>query len=168
MIKKGILFFLLWLSVPLCCTAQFKLIATDLNKNIYEEIKIGSKFYYGLSIDNKKYQGTLEQILPENIVIDGNTYKTTDLMWIDYSGVSLKKNKSFTTRALIYLGVLTAGASAFEYFTANDKKTAAVLATSSALMLLSASAIAIWVHQPQYDFTSRHLLEIIPISTETN
>jgi hypothetical protein len=147
--------------------AQYKALVTNLNTKKEYELKLNDVFYFGVMQNNEKQKGTLQEISATELTISGKKYKIADISWIDVKGRQPKKNTAQIARVLFYFGAGMIGVGAYEYYQANDKKTGEIVgATGFALTL---GAIGFWLlpKQPQFDFSTKYLLEIIPISQET-
>lgn len=142
------------------CLAQYKVIITNLNNKKEFELKIRETFYFETSGTHVKMQGTLESITEKDITISGKKYKPEEILWIDAKGRRPKKHTGTISRIMLYFGGGLIGLSAYEYFEANDKKTGNnVIMVGGALCV---GSFLFWAlpRQPQYDFTSKYLMEI--------
>jgi hypothetical protein len=147
--------------------AQYKVIVTNLNNKKVTELKPNDEFYFGTSNSNEKIKGMLEKITINQLIISGKPYAANEISWIDKKGHTPKKNTSQIARILLYFGGGLFGFSVYEHYEANDTKTAKVSSIIGAGMVLG--AICFWTipRQPQYDFSGKHLLEILPLTQET-
>lgn len=151
-----------------CCTAQFKVVITNLNNKKEHELKLNETFYYGLNNEKGKYSGKLEAIAQDGLTIGGKKLKVSDIAWIDSKGRSPKKNTSQISRILLYFGGGMVGLSAYEYFEANDKKTANAVLISGAALALGSFCFWAFPKQPEFDFNTKYLMEIKPVITDKN
>lgn len=147
--------------------AQYRAVLTNLNTKKTHELKINDVFYFGTFQTKEKLKGTLEQINNNQLVISGKSYNLNDLAWIDSKGRRPKKNVNQISRILLYFGGGMLGASVYERYEANDKNTAQVLGVTGAGLILG--AICFWVipRQPMYNFSTKYLIETLPIIVET-
>lgn len=148
-------------------TAQYKAIATNLNNKKSFELKPNEEFYFGLNNQNEKLKGKLEAVSENQLVIGGKTYRVNEIAWMDKKDRKPKKNSGQVSRILLYFGGSLFGFSVYEHFEANDTKTAKVSSIIGAGMLVGALGFWAIPRQPEFDFTSKYLLEIIPLTQET-
>ncbi len=152
----------------ICCMqamAQYKAVITNLNTKEEYELKLKEEFYFGTFNAEEVIKGTLEglDMGGKTIRINNKSYPVNEIAWIDFKGHQPKKNTSKIAKILLYFGGSLLGFSVYEYFEANDRKTAVVTTAVGATMTLGALAFWLLPKQPRFDFTSKHLLEIIPI-----
>lgn len=162
----GFILGLMLLSVS-AAYAQYKAIITNLNNKKEYELKLNDVFYFGITQSDEKLQGTLESIAADGLKISGKLYKISEIAWIDHTGNKPKKHNTQIAKILFYFGGGLIGVGAYEYYQANDKKTATV--TGALGTALTFGALGFWIlpKQPQYDFSTKFLLEIIAINQET-
>lgn len=160
-------FVLLMLVVYVPSYAQYKAVITNLNTKKEHELKLNDVFYFGTYQNDDKLQGTLEAISSTELKISGKTYKISDIAWIDIKGHHPKKNSAQIARILLYFGGGMIGIGAYEYYQANDKKSGEIVGVAGIALTIGALGFWILPKQPQYDFSTKCLLEIIPVLQET-
>lgn len=165
--KKYVVFVALLLGIHFTVRAQFKATITNLNSKEEIELKVKEVFYFGIINSNEKYQGTLEEITGTGLIISGKTYTVADITWIDFKGHTPKKHSAKIARVLLYFGVGLMGTGAYKYYTDNDKTNAEIIGIAGGA--LSIGALCFWLlpRQAQYNFSTSHLLEIVPQIQET-
>lgn len=145
--------------------AQYKALITNLNTNDSTFLKTGETFYFGHL--KTKQKGTLEAVNANELVISGTTYKISDIDWIDYKGRSPKKNTQKIAQILFYFGGGVAVFSAYNLGQAadeKDKRNSTIVLSAGAGLALTALAVYLIPKQPQFNFTKKHLLEILPVN----
>jgi hypothetical protein len=169
MIRKYILLFLLFcfgLSSQLF--AQNKAVITNLNNQDVFELKTGDLIYFGINNSKEKFSGSIEQINESGITIAGKNYRANELNWIDFKGIKPKRNNSQVARIVFYFGGALLGLGTFNYLINNDRENSELAVIAGAGISIVALAIKVLPRQPKFDFTKKHLLEIVPASGETN
>jgi len=152
----------------ICCMqamAQYKVVITNLNTKEEYELKLKEEFYFGTFKTDEVIKGSVDSYDAggKAISINNKLYPINEIAWIDFKGRQPKKNTSKIAKILLYFGGSLLGFSVYEYFEANDPKTALVSTAAGATLTLGALAFWLLPKQPKFDFTSKHLLEIIPI-----
>ncbi len=142
--------------------AQYNLVITNLNSKSEIVLHKNESFYFGLHNTREKFKGKLEHVNANSIVIDGKTYNPSEIQWIDFKGNSLKKNNIKIAQVLSYFGGGLLGFSIYEYTEVKDKNTAIIAGAAGATLLTGALLFWVLPKQPLYDFTTKHLLEIVP------
>lgn len=163
--KKYLLIFALWLVSCLPCIAQYKVVVTNLNTKEEQELHVKDAFYFGTIHSKEVLKGTLDSVGQTFITLGNKNYMLNEITWIDFKGRKPKKNTSKISKVLFYFGAGLLGFSAYEYYQANDEKTAVVTAAIGAGFTLGALAFWILPKQPKFDFTTNYLLEILPIES---
>jgi hypothetical protein len=142
--------------------AQYRATITNLNNKEVYELKINEAFYFATLTHPQKIKGTLTSVGANELIIDGKSYKTNEISWIDDKGKSPKKKAAQRAKVLAYLGAGFLGAGVYEYAQANDKKTGQIIGATGAVFTLGALCFWLLPKQPKYDFTTNYLLEIAP------
>jgi hypothetical protein len=164
MIKKA--FLLTFVLFVMCCMqaiAQYKVLITNLNSKEEYELKLNEEFYFGTTISKEVNKGKIDayEIASKSLRINNKIYPISEIAWIDFKGRKPKKNTSKISKILFYFGAGLITFSAYEHLVAKDDKTAVV--TASAGAICTVGALAFWVipKQPRFDFTTKHLLELV-------
>ena len=162
--KKGFLIIITWLILcNLQAFAQYKVLITNLNSKEEYELKLNEEFYFGTSTSKEIIKGKIDgyEIAKKSLSINNKVYPINDITWIDFKGRKPKKYVSKISKVLFYFGASIIGFSAYEYFEAKDNKTALVTASVGAACTVGALAFWVLPRQPRFDFTTKHLLELI-------
>ena len=140
--------------------AQLRAVITDLNNKKEFELKVGDTFYFGLAGQSQKIKGTLEAVTLNELQIAGKKYACKEIIWIDRKGRKPKKNAGQISRILLYFGGGLAAFSAYEVAADNSNKQA-IVGTSVGVGLMTAALCWKLLPNPEYDFTTRYLLETL-------
>jgi hypothetical protein len=159
-LNKKIVLLVMFFSISLQGMAQYKAVITNLNTTEKLELKLNDEFYFGLQNSHEKMKGKLESISANALKIGEKAYPTSEISWIDSKGNKPKRNSNKIARVLLYFGAGLVTAGAYEYYEANDKKTATIVGGLGLTSLLGSFCFWIFPKQPQYDFTTKYLLEI--------
>ena len=154
----------IWLMM--CCMqlmAQNRVVITNLNTKEENELKLNEEFYFGINSSMEVFKGKIDgyDLANKSLRINNKIYPISEIAWIDFKGRKPKKNTSKISKILFYFGAGLITFSAYEHLVANDDKTAVV--TASAGAICTVGALAFWVipKQPRFDFTTKHLLELV-------
>ena len=160
----------MFICLIVCCMqlmAQNRVVITNLNTKEENELKLNEEFYFGISSSKEVFKGKIEgyDFANKSLRINNKIYAISEIVWIDFKGHKPKKNSSKISKILLYFGAGLITFGAYEQLVANDDKTA--LVTASAGAICTVGALAFWVipRQPRFDFTTKHLLELVPMDT---
>jgi hypothetical protein len=162
--KKGFLMILILLVI--CCRqamAQYKVVITNLNTKDEYELKLKEEFYFGTFKTDEVIKGLMDgyDMEGKTISINNKLYPINEIAWIDFKGHRPKKNTSKIAKILLYFGGSMLGFGVYEYLEANDDKTALITASAGAACIVGALAFWVLPKQPRFDFTTKHLLELV-------
>ena len=160
MLNKILIFFVMCIGLNLQGMAQYKVVITNLNTKEEIELKINDEFYFGVQNSKEIIQGKLETINASQLKIGEKVYLPNEISWIDKKGNKPKKNSNKIARMLLYFGAGLVTAGAYEYYEANDKKTATIVGGLGITALIGSFCFWLLPKQPQYDFNTKYLLEI--------
>jgi|LakMenEpi03Aug12_release.lakeMendotaPanAssembly.Ray.scaffolds.fasta_scaffold699725_1 hypothetical protein len=168
MMKKG--FLMMFICLIVCCMqlmAQNRVVITNLNTKEENELKLNEEFYFGINSSKEVFKGKIDSydFANKSLRINNKIYAISEIVWIDFKGHKPKKYSSKISKILLYFGAGLITFGAYEQLVANDDKTA--LVTASAGAICTVGALAFWVipRQPRFDFTTKHLLELVPMDT---
>ena len=153
--------------------AQYKVLITNLNTKEEYELKLNEEFYFGTMNSKETLKGAINGYVEgtNTLTINNKIYPIKEITWIDFKGHKPKKNTTKIAKILLYFGASLLGITAYEHYEANDDKTALVTLYASAACTTGALAFWLLPRQPKFDFTTKHLLEVIqiaPSKTGTN
>jgi hypothetical protein len=164
MMKKG--FLMMFICLIVCCMqlmAQNRVVITNLNTKEENELKLNEEFYFGINSSKEVFKGKIDSydFANKSLRINNKIYAISEIVWIDFKGHKPKKYSSKISKILLYFGAGLITFGAYEQLVANDDKTA--LVTASAGAICTVGALAFWVipRQPRFDFTTKHLLELV-------
>lgn len=160
----------MFICLIVCCMqlmAQNRVVITNLNTKEENELKLNEEFYFGINSSKEVFKGKIDSydFANKSLRINNKTYAISEIVWIDFKGHKPKKYSSKISKILLYFGAGLITFGAYEQLVANDDKTA--LVTASAGAICTVGALAFWVipRQPRFDFTTKHLLELVPMDT---
>ena len=160
----------MFICLIVCCMqlmAQNRVVITNLNTKEENELKLNEEFYFGINSSKEVFKGKIDSydFANKSLRINNKIYAISEIVWIDFKGHKPKKYSSKISKILLYFGAGLITFGAYEQLVANDDKTA--LVTASAGAICTVGALAFWVipRQPRFDFTTKHLLELVPMDT---
>lgn len=160
----------MFICLIVCCMqlmAQNRVVITNLNTKEENELKLNEEFYFGINSSKEVFKGKIDSydFANKSLRINNKIYAISEIVWIDFKGHKPKKYSSKISKILLYFGAGLITFGAYEQLVANDDKTA--LVTASAGAICTVGALAFWVipKQPRFDFTTKHLLELVPMDT---
>ena len=99
-IKKFYCVFTLLLFCFTASNAQYRATITNLNTKEVYELKINEAFYFATLTYPQKIKGTLNSVGANELIIDGKSYKTNEISWIDDKGKRPKKKAAQRAKVL--------------------------------------------------------------------
>jgi hypothetical protein len=168
MMKKG--FLMMFICLIVCCMqlmAQNRVVITNLNTKEENELKLNEEFYFGINSSKEVFKGKIDSydFANKSLRINNKIYAISEIVWIDFKGHKPKKYSSKISKILLYFGAGLITFGAYEQLVANDDKTALVNASAGAICTVGALAFWVIPKQPRFDFTTKHLLELVPMDT---
>lgn len=162
--KKGYL--ICFILINFCYSgafAQYKVLITNLNTKEEYVLKPNENFYFGTNKSDEVLKGALAGFNESEkaLNINNTLYPLNEIAWIDFKGHKPKRNTSNVSKILLYFGGALAGFSLYEYYEAKDDKTALITTAVGGACIVGALAFWIFPRQPQFDFKTKHLIEIV-------
>jgi hypothetical protein len=154
------------LFLPLLMTAQPKAIITDLNKGLVMPLSKGDYYYYGIKGNRKSVAGKLELVKDSSLVFSGKEINANELSWLSKKNYRSRPLLKKIARNYLYLYGISIVGTGIYYMGSNDIRPTAYTAAGGLVPALVAY-IYLQSARPTYDFTEKHLLEIVPESVET-
>jgi hypothetical protein len=164
--KKGFLICFILISFSsVGAFAQYKVLITNLNTKEEYVLNQNEAFYFGTSKNDEVLKGAITGYVESGnaLSIDNKLYPINEITWIDFKGHKPKKHTSKVSKILLYFGGALIGFSAYEYFEVDDKKTALIAIGAGAACNLGALAFWLFPRQPQFDFSTKHLIEVVKL-----